>query len=178
MRRTIPGVILMVACSVAWAGEAGITIAEFDGFDVAKNTYPENCAMCHGYDGQPMLPDVPNFAKGERLEKSNDELMVIMKAGKGLMPAWEGVFDEGQQRSLLDFTRGISGDGVFEERCDKCHSRSVPALGKMLPKTRQKLMDHEGDLNVCSGHDIEKTMSRQELADVVTYLRTLEKFRK
>ncbi len=39
------------------------------------------CISCHGENGQPMIPGVPSFAKGERLEKSDEQLKNSIKNG-------------------------------------------------------------------------------------------------
>ena len=40
-----------------------------------------NCFVCHGITGKPAIPGVPNFSKGERLEKDNATLMKSIKIG-------------------------------------------------------------------------------------------------
>ncbi len=32
------------------------------------------CISCHGENGVPMIPGIPNFSQGERLDKSDEEL--------------------------------------------------------------------------------------------------------
>lgn len=46
------------------------------------------CAGCHGRLGLAAHPDAPNFALGERLEKSDLELLTTVRKGHGEMPEW------------------------------------------------------------------------------------------
>jgi hypothetical protein len=38
------------------------------------------------------------------------------------------------------------------------------------------MIGHQGKIEICSGGDIEESISRQELVDVVTYLRSLKNY--
>ena len=166
---------LMVGVATCLAETGDATQEDFDVFETMRDTYSENCATCHGFDGIPMLAGVPNFSKGERMEKSDEELLVIMKDGKGLMPAWKDIFDGERQNQLLDYVRAMPGDQVFSARCLECHENRVPALSHQIPKTKTALLESKEDIEICTGNDIETVISRQELADVVTYLRILQK---
>ena len=56
---------------------AGEPVAE------GQEIYESFCAACHGSDGKPMIPDAPNFSSGERMEKTDAELLVSIMEGKG-----------------------------------------------------------------------------------------------
>lgn len=53
-----------------------------------KSVFVNYCAPCHGLDGNAAYPAAPSFAKGERLYKSDTELLNSIIHGKGVMPAW------------------------------------------------------------------------------------------
>ena len=55
----------------SYAGDAAAGKAVFDA----------NCAACHGAGGEAMIPGVPNFAKGERLDKDDAALTNSIKTG-------------------------------------------------------------------------------------------------
>jgi mono/diheme cytochrome c family protein len=74
----------------------------------ARDGYESNCGMCHGYDGIPMLAGAPNFSKGERLEKSDAELLKTIGEGKGAMPPWTGTLSEGEQEAILAYVRSLA----------------------------------------------------------------------
>jgi mono/diheme cytochrome c family protein len=46
-----------------------------------KTVYDTNCGACHGVDGNTMIPGVPNFMKGETLDKSDADLTKSLKEG-------------------------------------------------------------------------------------------------
>ena len=46
-----------------------------------KVVYDEVCISCHGAEGSPFLQGVPDFSKGERLDKNMKELIISMKEG-------------------------------------------------------------------------------------------------
>jgi mono/diheme cytochrome c family protein len=168
---------LMLACgSSALAAGVKISADEMAAFEAVQESFLENCAMCHGSDGIPMLPGVPNFAKSERMEKSDKDLLVIMGQGKDLMPAWEDFFTEQEQLEFLNYVRGIAGIKVFDERCSECHRISHPAINTSFQEPRAAMIGHQGKIEICSGGDIEESISRQELVDVVTYLRSLKNY--
>lgn len=49
---------------------------------VGKKIFKTNlCVDCHGIKGKPVLPGVPNFYKGERLEKDDETLMEAIRMG-------------------------------------------------------------------------------------------------
>ncbi len=76
--------------------------------DSGQELFEENCAACHGDDGVSILPGSPNFAKGERLEKSDDELLKSINDGLNVMPPWDGVLSTKQMKACLDYVRSLS----------------------------------------------------------------------
>ena len=74
--------------------------------DSGRDIYESHCGACHGLEGKPILPNVPNFAEGERMNKSDTELLSAILLGKGfLMPSWEGVLTEQDCKIVLQFIR-------------------------------------------------------------------------
>jgi hypothetical protein len=69
--------------------------------------------MCHGFDGIPMMRGTPNFANGERLEETDNQLLESIRKGKGIMPSWAKILDEQERAVVLAYTRMIPGDGLF-----------------------------------------------------------------
>ena len=74
--------------------------------------YDSYCSACHGFDGRPLLANVPNFALGERLGKPDAELLNSIQAGKGkTMPSWLGILDDKECEEVLEFIRnGIKSE--------------------------------------------------------------------
>ncbi|MDH3672425.1 MAG: c-type cytochrome [Gammaproteobacteria bacterium] len=46
-----------------------------------KTVYDTICAACHGVDGNAVIPGVPIFTKGERLDKGDADLAKSIKEG-------------------------------------------------------------------------------------------------
>lgn len=73
-----------------------------------QQIYDTHCASCHGLDGSPLLPSTPDFSAGERMDKSDSELLDSIRAGKGrVMPAWLGLLSEHDCEAVLQFIREI-----------------------------------------------------------------------
>ena len=139
-----------------------------------KEIYHERCAACHGIDGNPILPASPNFAKGERMEKGDKELLNTMRHGKNLMPAWKEILTAEEMKDVLTFARIIAGDKVFEEKCLKCHDKSLPKVRADVPDIKS-LKNLQSPLDICRSCEIEKEMTNEELIEVIKYMRTLGK---
>lgn len=70
-----------------------------------KNVYEEHCAVCHGADGEAVVPQTPNFVKGERMEKPDAQLMATMRDGLNVMPAWKGIISDSDMADALSYVR-------------------------------------------------------------------------
>lgn len=137
--------------------------------------FHERCAVCHGVDGNALLPGAPSFATGERMEKTDEELLQTIRHGKDLMPPWGEILSEEERRDALSYVRVITGDKVFEEKCSKCHQRSAaPSIPTGIPEDNA-LKSFEGSLDVCGFCDIESDLTRDELLQVIRYIRALPK---
>ena len=164
--------LVLLSCSASGMADAPVTPQDMALLGEVRDLYQDNCAMCHGYDGIPMLPGTPNFFKGERFDKSDEELLESIAKGKDMMPPWEDQLDEAQHQQLLDYVKGIAGEMVFQDKCESCHGDTVPAMSGNIPKNREEIMAHVGDIELCAG-DVEATMSREEITEVVVFLRSL-----
>lgn len=137
-----------------------------------REIFHERCAACHGIDGNAILPDAPSFAKGERLEKTDKELLESIRHGKGdIMPPWEGVISDKEQRDILGYVKVVVGDKVFGEKCVKCHQK-IPNIPPEIPDDKS-LKDSNGSIRICKGCDMEKSMTREEQIEVIRFIRYL-----
>ncbi|HJN96597.1 MAG: cytochrome c, class I [Gammaproteobacteria bacterium] len=73
--------------------------------DFGKELYESNCAACHGDDGTALLPGTPHFSRGERLEKTDAELMESIVSGLKIMPPWAGIMSEKELEDCLAYLR-------------------------------------------------------------------------
>ncbi len=93
--------IVLLVCSNIGSLEASL----------GEELYEENCAACHGDKGSSILPGTPDFARGERLEKSDDELLKSIEEGLNVMPGWAGIMTHKQIKECLDHARSLSDKG-------------------------------------------------------------------
>ncbi|MDH4100898.1 MAG: c-type cytochrome [Nitrospirota bacterium] len=79
---------------------AGVGAATGGHPEEGKKIFGAQCAACHGADGAGLLPGMPSFAKGERLEKSDADLANAIKKGIKAMPPFAGLSDEDVQNVI------------------------------------------------------------------------------
>ncbi len=165
--------IYVSGIGMAYAKDGAISKGDIEALNEARDIYHANCAMCHGYDGVPILPGAPNFASGERLDKPDPELLASMRDGRETMPPWGDVLSDGELLSVLTYTRLIGGDDLFLEHCERCHGSSVPPLVDAIPKGQEKLSKYGGPWQLCSGDEIEEMMQREDIITVIHFLRSV-----
>jgi mono/diheme cytochrome c family protein len=76
-------------------------------YDTGEQIYGTFCAGCHGINGISNYVRSPSFAIGERLEKSDLELSVAIKNGKGTMPSWGDKFGKLAILEVVEFLRDL-----------------------------------------------------------------------
>lgn len=89
--------LLMTAMGMAMAGDPvkGRTI------------YGTRCAGCHGVNGLPQVPGVPNFSMGEGMMKPDQEIMQFVKKGKTVMPGFEGILTDDEILDVIAYVRTL-----------------------------------------------------------------------
>ncbi len=77
--------------------------------DVIKGRalYNQNCQNCHGSQGKPQLPGTPDFSRGERMLRADHDLIMAVRHGKGMMPAFEGRFEDEDFFNLVAYLRTL-----------------------------------------------------------------------
>jgi len=92
------------------------------------------CAGCHGFNGIAAYPSAPSFARGERLDKSDKELMESMLNGLGVMPSWQGTLSTEMLLSTLTYIRNRlhTPENSEVENDDSMTSDSASASGRSV----------------------------------------------
>ncbi len=72
-----------------------------------ERTYVTFCAGCHGMNGLAAYGGSPSFALGERMEKSDEELLRTIMSGHGIMPSWIDKFPRERLSQTLRFIRSL-----------------------------------------------------------------------
>lgn len=108
--------------------------------DAGKKIYEKNCAACHGKDGKGIMPKMPDFSKGERMSKSDKDLLVSISGGvKGTaMPAWKGKLQDADMAAALSHIKGLSGSAVKKVDDKAKADVKKPAVKKTTKKKASK----------------------------------------
>ncbi|MDH5547324.1 MAG: cytochrome c [Gammaproteobacteria bacterium] len=69
--------------------------------------YQRYCLSCHGPAGEGMMPGMPNFARGDRLIRTDRELIDAVKDGNGVMPSFYGILEEEDIENVVAFLRTL-----------------------------------------------------------------------
>lgn len=70
-----------------------------------RGLYDNRCAGCHGMEGAPQVDAIANFKRGEGLMKPDQELLNLVKKGKGIMPGFNGVLTDTEIRDIIAYVR-------------------------------------------------------------------------
>lgn len=84
-------------CGGAWAADPS----------KGRQIYMKHCQNCHGISGKAQMPGVPDFTRGEGLFRPDIELVRQIRAGRGMMPAYEGLFTEDELLDVVAFLRTL-----------------------------------------------------------------------
>jgi mono/diheme cytochrome c family protein len=83
------------------------------------------CAGCHGFDGFAEYEFAPSFSMGDRLYRSDEELLRSVIAGRHAMPYWKHKLSIDMLRSAIAYLR------VMQQR----HSSGLPPREEPIPET-------------------------------------------
>ncbi len=70
-----------------------------------SNIYTQYCVSCHGGDGRGEVAGTPSFREGRLMSRSTSELTATVKAGRNLMPAFDGMLDAQQIDDVITYIR-------------------------------------------------------------------------
>jgi mono/diheme cytochrome c family protein len=82
---------------------------------IGERVYRSYCAGCHGFDGMATYHAAPSFAKGDRMDSSDNELLLSIKQGKSIMPAWEHLLSKELREYTLAYIRTRLGNKADSE---------------------------------------------------------------
>lgn len=84
----------MLSCTVI-----GPTPAVAADIERGAALFETHCRACHASDGRPALPGSPDLSRPTALLKPDTTLLAAIRAGRGAMPAYQGVL---RDRDILD----------------------------------------------------------------------------
>jgi mono/diheme cytochrome c family protein len=163
--------------------------------DPGAAVYAKRCAVCHGTDREGSLPAFPPVA-GISHKFSNDQIVAIIRTGKGRMPGFPEL-EGADLDNLLHFLsatpasaattvagskespEAAAGEALFHQNCAFCHGRDAMGgeTGPDLTQSKLVLADKDGDKISVVVHEgrPEKKMpgfnfSRQEMTGLVAFI--------
>ena len=119
----LPGLVFFLSYQANTLAENGAGQA-LAGSDI----FLKYCAGCHGFDGFAEYEHAPSFSMGDRLQKSDGELLHSVLAGKHAMPYWENKLSNDMFRSAIAYLR------VMHER----YKSGLPPREEPIPETHYR----------------------------------------
>ncbi len=74
---------------------------------VGARLYSRHCQSCHGVQGQPLMPGMADFSRGEGLLRADEQLVQKIEQGQGMMPAFAGRFSVDELYALVAYLRTL-----------------------------------------------------------------------
>lgn len=102
-RRTAAFITAVAMFSLLGAGNVAFAADPSKG----RQIYMKHCQNCHGLSGKAQMPGVPDFSRGEGLFRPDIELVRQIRSGRGMMPAYEGLFTEDELLDVVAFLRTL-----------------------------------------------------------------------
>lgn len=75
--------------------------------DKGKSLYLIHCSGCHGEKGFSLMPQVPNFARGEGLAQPDPVLMDAIRVGSDARPPFLGILNDREILDVISYVRTL-----------------------------------------------------------------------
>lgn len=72
-----------------------------------RDVYMQECMTCHGSAGEGNMPGLPNFKESQTLFKTDNELIDIIRDGRGVMPSFGGLLTDDDIRDVASYLRSF-----------------------------------------------------------------------
>lgn len=90
-------IVVLSVCAIAQAADV------FNGREV----YELHCQTCHGMDGMPIEPGVPDFSRGDSLFAPDSDLVQRLRDGNGHLPSYRGLLSDEELRDVIAYLRTL-----------------------------------------------------------------------
>ncbi|MCC6209326.1 MAG: cytochrome c [Gammaproteobacteria bacterium] len=94
---------LALAAVFAGLGQSALAADPLQG----RKIYQTHCENCHGANGAGQIPGAPDFMRSDTLMRPDIELMRTLKSGRGMMPAYQGMFTETELLDVIAYLRTL-----------------------------------------------------------------------
>lgn len=96
--------LLPLALFLALAGGSPATASDIF---AGRKVYDAHCAQCHGGDGRALVAGSPDFNRGTALNLTDGELIRRIRAGRNLMPGYEGILKTKDMLNVIAYMRTL-----------------------------------------------------------------------
>ena len=72
-----------------------------------KTLYLAHCSGCHGEKGFSIMPQAPNFARGESLAQPDPVLMDAIRSGSDTRPPFVGILNDREILDVISYVRTL-----------------------------------------------------------------------
>ncbi|NOX43034.1 MAG: cytochrome c [Gammaproteobacteria bacterium] len=72
-----------------------------------KPLYYKHCYDCHEDSGTNRMLNAPDFKKREGLMATDQQLLAVIKSGKGVMPGYQGILKDKEILDVIAYIRNI-----------------------------------------------------------------------
>jgi cytochrome c6 len=70
--------------------------------------YATQCASCHGASGVSVMPNAPNFARGEGMLQPDPVIAASIRNGMNAMPAFQGILSDSDIMDVVVYLRTLN----------------------------------------------------------------------
>jgi cytochrome c6 len=80
-----------------------------DAADTGKGgqLYAKHCAACHGSNGVPVMPGLPNFTQPQAMMRSDAALATVIRNGRMAMPGYRGLLKDSEVYDVIAYMRTL-----------------------------------------------------------------------
>lgn len=69
--------------------------------------YAKHCASCHGANGVPVMPGIPNFTQPQAMMRSDAAIATVIRNGRMTMPGYRGLLKDSEVYDLIAYMRTL-----------------------------------------------------------------------
>lgn len=96
--------IRLATCVVlAWCSSAGHAADTNRGAQL----YDKHCASCHGSNGVPVMPGLPNLTQPQAMMRSDAAIANVIRNGRMTMPGYRGLLKDTEIHDLIAYMRTL-----------------------------------------------------------------------
>jgi mono/diheme cytochrome c family protein len=106
-----------------------------DEIQTGREIYQQNCATCHGEEGNAELLGSANFTDLRQMDSlAPRDLYLVTTQGRGSMPAWQSLLSQDERWAVIDYIRTFSYDpSLNSEIAEAPDATESPAIEECSP---------------------------------------------